>query len=121
MTEEDRIEICEKSGEGKIKQSRGKIHHGVDWARHVVVCGHIPEVTRMKGLQPQQVGGLAGGGVRTFLLPAHRRGVVMQGCYSYFGDFAVCRNNIWVHDRGGEFQVAVGEGARCALGSYQVR
>jgi hypothetical protein len=75
----------------------------------------------MEGVQPQQVGGWAGGGMRTFRLPEHRRGVVMQGCYSHFGDVAVCRNNIWVHNRGGEVEIDVGEGARGALGSYQVR
>jgi hypothetical protein len=74
----DRIEMCEKSGERKIKQSRGAIRHGINWARYIVVCGYVPEVTRMEGVQPQQVGGWAGGGVRAFLFPEHCQSVVMR-------------------------------------------
>jgi hypothetical protein len=66
----------------------------------------------MECVYAQKVGCRTGGRCRTSLLPEYRGRVVVQGCYRCLRYIALCRDDVWVHNRSGQFEVAVGDGTR---------
>ena len=62
--------------------------HGVQHARHEVVCGDVGEVALVQGLEPEQVccGPLCGRG--SLSLPREGGGIVVEVSYGRFPDWA---------------------------------
>lgn len=72
----------------------------------------------MQGVHTEEVGGWPCGGGRAFLLPKNGWRVVVQCCHCRFGDVPVCCDDIWVDNRRGKFQVAIGDGSMRVCSGY---
>jgi hypothetical protein len=64
----------------------------------------------MECVYAQKVGSRTGGHCRALLLPEDRGRIMVQGCCGCLRYIALCRNNVWVQNRSGQFEVAIGDG-----------
>jgi hypothetical protein len=91
--------------------------HSLPWHFVVQVCNvvagrNVYKLACMVCVHAQKEDCRTGGGCRAFLLPEYRERNIVQGCYRCLRYIALCRDDVWVHNRSGRFEVAVGDGTR---------
>lgn len=94
-----------------MPRSGANVCHGVNHAGHKADGGQVAVVPLVEGLQPEETGDGAGGGRRPLVAPTDCGGVVGESVGSTFPNVGSLGEDLTVGDGGGEFEVAVGNGA----------